>query len=394
MAAEVGFGERKRKCPPVTLFWTLVLGATCEAKKTLAGLRRFFQKIAGKTLTSAAFQKRFSEEASVFFEAVFRLLLERSVGAGRRLPRKLRRFEDVVSADSTAFSLHRKLAKHFRGFKSVGTEAMARITATMSLRYHRLERATLSAGRRSETRFFRTTKDLRGKLVLFDLGFFSIQRFRALKAIGADFVSRLKDGVNPTVLAVHQGTTGRTEARGRKCRDLRFRGPWIDLDVVLGSGAQDVELRLVGTFNQESNEYHWYLTTMDRAIFGPRDVSEAYRLRWQIELLFRELKDVCNLDHVPTSKRWTARCLIFAALITHLLSRYAATLLMNTRPWQYSPQKWTRFLLGHDVTIGRALLRDRMQELEEILQEIRSCAKKECLRETSSMPTVYGVVFC
>jgi putative transposase len=394
IAQETGFGKRKRKCPPLVFFWTLVLGASCEAKKSLAGLRRFFQQIAGLPITSAAFQKRFTEESANYFEKVFYLLLERSLGNVKRLPRKLRRFRDVISADSTAFTLHRKLAKYFRGFKSLGTEATARITATMSLATHTLEQVTLTSGRRSETRFFPITKDLRGKLVLFDLGFFAIWRLQALKAVGADFICRLKEKVNPTILAVHQGSTGRKKVVGRKFRDVRFSGPWVDLDVKLGVGSKAIEVRLVGCFNKESGEYHFYLTSICRGLFGPGEISEAYRLRWQVELLFRELKDICNLDHVPTTKKWTARCLIFAALITHLLSRYIAQLLTKWRPWELSPQKWTRFLLGYAQRIGRLLLRGKTEELEELLGEIRLCSQGECKRGSPSGVGVYGSLLC
>ena len=49
---------RPQASPPPLLFWTLVLGVNGQAKRSLSSLRRFFMSISGRTITSAAFQKR------------------------------------------------------------------------------------------------------------------------------------------------------------------------------------------------------------------------------------------------------------------------------------------------------------------------------------------------
>ena len=183
------------------LFWTLVLGVNGQAKRSLSSLRRFFMSISGRTITSAAFQKRFSDPAAQMFKELFERLLEKSLSdRPRPLPPKLRRFREVLAVDSTAFSLHDRLAKHFRGYKSVGTRAMARISVQLGLSDHRLRRADVSSARLGETRFFRVTRELRDHLVIFDLGYFKIARFQALQRVGAHFVSRLLDGANPLIL--------------------------------------------------------------------------------------------------------------------------------------------------------------------------------------------------
>jgi hypothetical protein len=47
-------------------FWTLVLGFASEAARGLASLQRLFCALTGKTITSSAFQKRFTPQAATW----------------------------------------------------------------------------------------------------------------------------------------------------------------------------------------------------------------------------------------------------------------------------------------------------------------------------------------
>jgi putative transposase len=229
LARASGFLKRKRKATPLRFVYAIVLGIAAEGQRTLAGLRRFFTSICEVTITSAAFQKRFTDAAAETMEKIFDRLMEKSLKLEMKaLPARFRRFKDVIAVDSTVFSLQDKLAKHFRGFKSKGTKAMARITTTMSLRSYQVEDLRITGGRTSETRGFKVNKRLAGQLVVMDLGFFSFKRFRALKRVNAYFISRLKSAVNPEVLGVHLGKANVKDATGRKFLSLRFKASsWI-----------------------------------------------------------------------------------------------------------------------------------------------------------------------
>lgn len=61
------------------------------------------------------------------------------------------------------------------------------------------------------------------------------------------------------------------------------------------------------------------LTSLDGAGFPAGDVLELYRLRWQIELVFKRLKSLIHLDRLPAKDPDLARCWIYAKIITALL---------------------------------------------------------------------------
>jgi putative transposase len=392
VARATGFLQRKRKATPLRFVCAIVLGLASEHTRTLAGLRRFFTSICKVTITSAAFQKRFTNAAAEMMERLFDRLLEKALKLElKSLPARYRRFKDVIAVDSTVFALRDKLAKHFRGFKSKGTKAMARITTTMSLRSYQVRDLRITGGRTSETRGFKITRSLAGQLVVMDLGFFSFKRFRALKRVRAFFISRLKDAVNPVVLAVHLGKTNVKQASGRKFLSLRFKELFVDLDVRFGEGSQAFEARVVGVWNRTTKEYHWYVTNVSRDLFGPADIAEMYRLRWQVELLYKEWKSLFRLDEIPSGKKATARCLIFASLIAHLLGRMLAQLLLKKRPWQYSPRKWSQYLLHFTRCIAKAICDADLGALQRILQEIKRTAPSEIMRENPYVRGIYGV---
>ena len=147
-ARAADYGERRRKCPPDLFFWTLVLGFASEAARGLASLQRFFCVLTGKTITSSAFQKRFTPQAAGFLQRVLEhLLAEASRGASAPVTARLARFRDVFAIDGSLVRLHKKLQRYFRGFSSEGTEAMAKLHMVHNLSRRDIKRLRISGGR-------------------------------------------------------------------------------------------------------------------------------------------------------------------------------------------------------------------------------------------------------
>jgi len=58
---------------------------------------------------------------------------------------------------------------------------------------------------------------------------------------------------------------------------------------------------VVGVRNEDADDYHLYVTNLSREEFFPADLAQIYRCRWEVELLFRELKTQYDLDEFDTS---------------------------------------------------------------------------------------------
>ncbi len=112
---------------------------------------------------------------------------------------------------------------------------------------------------------------------------------------------------------------------------------------------------------------------------------------WRIELLYKEWKSLFRLDEIPTGKKATARCLILASLIAHLLGRMLAKLLLKKRPWQYSPRKWGQYLLHFTRRIAIAICDANLDALQEVLLELKKTAPSEVMRANPYARGIYGV---
>jgi hypothetical protein len=87
-------------------------------------------------------------------------------------------------------------------------------------------------------------------------------------------------------------------------------------------------------------EYIIVLTTFDKSQFSSSEVLHWYRLRWQIEIVFKRFKQLAQLGHLPkytdeSSKAWLYGKL-FVALMTEKLIWQAHTI----SPWGYVLDKF------------------------------------------------------
>jgi len=80
-------------------------------------------------------------------------------------------------------------------------------------------------------------------------------------------------------------------------------------------------VRVVGVRNEDADDYHLYVTNLSREEFFPADLAQIYRCRWEVELLFRELKTQYDLDEFDTSNEDVVKILLYAALLSLLVSR-------------------------------------------------------------------------
>ena len=88
----------------------------------------------------------------------------------------------------------------------------------------------------------------------------------------------------------------------------------------------------------ETLEYAKYIilfTNFPQEAFSDVEVLEWYRVRWQVELVFKRFKSIAGLGHLPkyndeSSKAWLYGKL-FVALLTEKLIRYAS----SVSPWGY-----------------------------------------------------------
>lgn len=94
----------------------------------------------------------------------------------------------------------------------------------------------------------------------------------------------------------------------------------------------------------ETLEYAGYVmvfTTLRAGQFSADEVLEWYRVRWQIELVFKRLKSLAQLGHLPKSDDQSARAWLYGKLLLALLGEKLIRLGRDISPWGYRlPESW------------------------------------------------------
>lgn len=326
-AKRVKYVQRQRKVDPFILFWILVLGFGAGVQRSLAALRRAYEKESSEKIVASAFYDRFTERLYNFLkECLAHGVADLAGHTSLTLSEKLKGFKDLVVYDGSLIKLHDMLAEKFPGARH---KAELKIRLAIGLTGNTKSVAIFS-GKTSELKTIRIGSWVENNILLFDLGYFKYEMFSRIRKWGGHFVSRVKTGVNPTIVSVLKTYKGNSiDLAGKKLQDVlpRLKRGVIDCLVEVEfkasasrakksagdgfevyrpkGGASKIKetFRLVGTINEKTGEYHLFITDIMPEQLTPEDVALLYRARWSIEMVFKELKRLYKLDRYPATSR-------------------------------------------------------------------------------------------
>ena len=209
-------------------------------------------------------------------------------------------FRRIVIQDGSSFAIKDALKEVFPGrFKKVKPAAVE-LHATLDLLDESLSKVTLTADTASERAALPKASSLGGCLLMADRGYFDRDYLLELTEVGASFVIRAPKGLNPKVLEAFDAQGRRIpKFVGKPLKTLRFakRGA-VDLRVRWKVQGQFLECRLIVTWNSSTREFQYLATNLPPERYSVYEVAKAYRLRWQVELLFKEWKSYANRDYM------------------------------------------------------------------------------------------------
>lgn len=175
---------------------------------------------------------------------------------------------------------------------------------------------------------------VKGRLLLMDLGYYSFSLFERIQRNGGFFISRVKTNANFEISSSKLVCRGRAlKLEGKTLQEIlsKLKRKTIDLEVLVPVKRRTYgewqttaikTFRLVGVRNEETGKYHLYLTNVPRERLSPEDIARVYAARWEVELLFKELKSSYRLDEMPSSKRHVVEALVYVAILTLTVSRF------------------------------------------------------------------------
>ena len=226
-------------------------------------------------------------------------------------------------------------------------------------------------GKRAESKLLSIGDWVKDRILLFDLGYFGFKNAKITEH-GGYFVSRLKSNGNSYILRSFKQHRGRTiSIDGRRLSEIKdkLKREISDFEVLATTNQSKnpkvlegsaIKLRLVGIWDQESSEYHFYITNLPAENFQAEDIGILYRMRWTIEMLFKEMKSCYKLECISSGKECIVEALIYTALLTLIVSRRILSLLREQLPEHASrmkSQRWARvFLVAADSILRDVLI--------------------------------------
>jgi len=361
LAVEEGVIQRRRRVDPVALFWVVVLSVSPSGGRRLAELHRSYEKVTGCRLARSSFHQRFTPAFARLLKRIMTHSMEQlaaSAGQGVRLFAGIR---EVLCIDSTVVRLHDALARRYPACRTNHTQAAAKLHVVLNVRGEGPQSVKLTSERVHDGPVLQAGRWVAGRLLLFDLGYFRYQLFDAIGRQGGYFLTRLKQNANPALLRLHRRHRGRAIAvEGQRLREVepRLQRQVLDVEAEVRfrrrryrgrrSGAT-LTVRIVGVRNIERGTYHWYVTNLPADEVDAEQIGRLYGARWAIELLFRELKSCYRLDRLPSRKAPVIEALLYAAIITLIVSH---ALLAALREWgrlegrTIPLERWARLVLS------------------------------------------------
>lgn len=346
---------RQRKVDISVFFWSVVLGFAVGSQRTLSQLHRAFELSAGLTISRSGFYDRFTPQLVAFFKTVVLHALSTMAEPGTKLGGRLAGFRDLVVADSTVIRLRDALRRWYPACRTNHTEAALKLHLVMSVTGMGPKSIQMRGERCHDSRLLRVGPWVRGRLLLMDLGYFGYRLFDRIARNGGYYVSRFKKGANPLIVAnnlVHRGRS-RTVV-GQRLLDVLPKLKRKTLDVIVEvrvkhRAYRGIErtvkkrFRLVAVYNAEARRYHTYITNIPASDLSAGDIASIYAARWQVELLFKQLKTHFRLDELPSEKPAVVESLLYASILTMIVSRRLLQAFQYTRDlpfYRTPPSRW------------------------------------------------------
>lgn len=245
-------------------------------------------------------------------------------------------FDRVLLQDSTTLRLPKVLSTIFPGNRCRGKQkAVARIQAVLDIKSMKFMDFSLAAFTNNDQSASGAIMNWvrKGDLVIRDMGYSSLAVFGEMIQANVHFLSRFRFGITMT------------DMRGRAVllKDLLKQKRIVDRWVYIGGKAK-VQVRLImiplpakqvaervrkakndrdKRLNHTSDYYKWlgynvYITNVGKDIWTPIQVKEAYRVRWQIEIIFKSWKTGFHLQdnlHDGCTNEHRVRTCIFLMLL-------------------------------------------------------------------------------
>ena len=165
----------------------------------------------------------------------------------------------------------------------------------------------------------------KGEVAIFDKAYNNYALFNKWNEEGIFFVTRLKNNAKEVLLKEFDLSKTTPD---EILRDAKIALKYKDKN----GNEKQIELRLVSFYHKEKNKAYYFLTNLFE--LPAEQIAMLYKKRWEIELLFKKIKQNFPLQYFYGDNKNAIQIQIWSTLIALLLITLMKKRL--TKPWSFS----------------------------------------------------------
>lgn len=350
---------------------------------------------------------RFSKTAAVFLERCLGFVLKQEIQQKTEIETELLQpYSRVLIYDSSGWDVNPKLKEVFPGYGGVSSSAHCKIQVGYEYKKGTINCCKVCAGTDADRAFSKQilqyvqSKDL----LLVDTGYFSLFLLNEVQSKQAFFISPYfsdtslfdQDTGERIQLAevlgylsentYHADIVLGSECKSQiKCRLVCYRLPPEVANQRRRKARKNAKSR--GRLPKQATlilcDWLLIITNIPASLLPTEKVYSLYRIRWQIELLFKQFKSVLQVHKSNTSNEHRFRCELYGKLIVAVLI-YRTHGFLNSGVWtieqkEISMDKFWKRIQERAFTIMQLLIKSVNQALQYFFNEI-DIFNKNCFK--------------
>lgn len=344
-AKETGFCRRESKLNPFVFFDLMMYDSSSAKPKSLNQLAIEALSVYDIGISKQGMDKRFNEQALAFLKHLIEKQL--SVELGQQIEAGwLSLFNRVVIKDATRFDLPEKYKDHLAGPGGAASKAGACLQFEYDLKSGSIIDLNLTAANRPDVKDAVQVLDnvAFNDLIIRDLGYFAFKSLLNISNKGAFFISRLRP--KTIVYEMRNGVMQQLNFKVLYERMRKHQLPRIEKDVFIGNEPK-IPVRLImellpdeiyeqrirksnadhkrkGRNTSEKfkflSRFNFIITNVPKDVLPTDVVPALYRIRWQIELIFKIWKSIIGIHHNRIMKYTRWLCILHFKLLLMIVN--------------------------------------------------------------------------
>jgi hypothetical protein len=401
-AVETKFYTRSSKFLPSQFFDILLFSAAQPGQCSLSQSSNEIFDSFGITISKQAYDERFDDTAVAFVKSIFEEQLQKQI-EGAVHPDFLKKFTRVRIKDGTRFDLPKRLKDHFKGFGGKNaSEAGVCIQFEFDLRTGTIIEIELTDANKPDNKevSLKAENIEKGELVIRDLGYFTLDAVEKIIKNEAYIISRLNtktkvyepNGEEISFAKVYQWMS-KNQITHLEKQVLIGQEHKIPIRLILDIVPEDEyqkRMRKIDAYNRKKgnqttedyksrSRFNLFITNIEPEDIPSEEVYTLYKLRWQIELIFKIWKSIYGIDKVQPMKYQRFICTFYAKLLLLQINNQLINTLQGRIYKKYnrilSKNKCFKTLLIHSAKIRKVLM-DKPNKINQLMQEIANMFSK------------------